>query len=77
LLLKLGAHFGFVGKPIPDFLIPVQVSFEIGFEGGVGVDRSKMRREELQIEAPACRKPRGCRCVAKMTNIEGRRYGER
>jgi len=22
-----------------------QVSFEIGFEGGVGVDRSKMRRE--------------------------------
>jgi len=22
-----------------------QVSFEIGFEGGIGVDRSKMRRE--------------------------------
>jgi len=25
-----------------------QVSFEIGFEGGVGVDRSKMRREGVQ-----------------------------
>jgi len=24
-----------------------QVSFEIGFEGGLGVDRSKMRREEI------------------------------
>jgi len=26
-----------------------QVSFEIGFEGGVGVDRSKMRREGVSI----------------------------
>jgi len=26
------------------------VSFEIGFEGGVGVDRSKMSRRELHIE---------------------------
>jgi len=25
-----------------------QVSFEIGFEGGVGVDRSKTRREGVQ-----------------------------
>jgi len=25
-----------------------QVSFETGFEGGVGVDRSKMRREAVQ-----------------------------
>jgi len=25
------------------------VSFEIGFEGGVGVDRSKMRREGVAI----------------------------
>jgi len=24
------------------------VSFEIGFEGGVGVDRSKIRREGIQ-----------------------------
>jgi len=39
-----------------------QVSFEIGFEGGVGVDRSKIRREgEFQIEGPICRKPREAR----------------
>jgi len=40
-----------------------QVSFEIGFEGSVGVDRSKMRREEFQIQWPACRKPREARAI--------------
>jgi len=40
-----------------------QVSFEIAFEGGVGVDRSKMRREEFQIEGPVCRKPREARAI--------------
>jgi len=49
-----------------------QVTFKIGFEGGVGVDRSKMRREGVPSEADVL----GCRCVAKMTNIEGKRYGE-
>jgi len=28
------------------------VSFEIGFEGGVGVDRSKMRREGVPNSMP-------------------------
>jgi len=79
-----------------------QVSFEIGFEGGVGVDRSKIRREGVPNREASMSKtmPRGesnlgmrlgekieegvvkltcwgtCRCVAKMTNIEGKRYGE-
>jgi len=39
-----------------------QVTFEIRLEGGVGVDRSKMRRE-FQIEGPACRKPREARAI--------------
>jgi len=39
-----------------------QVSFEIGFEGSVGVDRSKMRRE-FQIEQPVNRKPREARAI--------------
>jgi len=41
-----------------------QVSFEIGFEGGVGVDRSKMRREGVPNRgAAACRKPREARGI--------------
>jgi len=39
-----------------------QVSFEIGFEGSVGVNRSKMRRE-FQTEGPVCRKPREARAI--------------
>jgi len=68
------------------------VSFEIGFEGGVGVDRSKMRREGVpNREASMPKTTRGesnlgtrlgekieggGRCVANMTNTEGKRYGE-
>jgi len=43
-----------------------QVSLEIGFEGGVGVDKSKMRRpREFQIVGPmsVCRKPREARAI--------------
>jgi len=39
------------------------MSFEIGFEGGVGVDISKMRRERVQIVGPGCRKPQQARAV--------------
>jgi len=77
-----------------------QVSFEIGFQGSVGVDRSKMRREGVPnrgaIIMPKCTRGEsnlGTRLgekiagggakltcwgvgVAKMTNIEGKRYGE-
>jgi len=80
-----------------------QVSFEIRFEGGVGVDRSKMRRERVpnrgvsmpkttrgesdlgtmlgeKTEGGGAKLTCWCvgvyRCVATMTNIEGKRYGE-
>jgi len=39
------------------------VSFEIGFGGGVSADRFKMRREEFQMEGPACPKPREARAI--------------
>jgi len=74
------------------------VSFEIGFEGGVVVDRYKMRREGVPNRGSSMPKTTtgesnldtrlgekiegggakltcwGCRCVAKMTNIEGKHY---
>jgi len=40
-----------------------QLSFEIGFESGVGVDRSKMRREGVPIMGPVCRKPQEARAI--------------
>ena len=39
------------------------MSFEIGFEGNVSVDRSKMRREGIPNKRPACRKPREARAM--------------
>jgi len=70
-----------------------QVIFEIGFEGGVGVDRSKMRMKGVpNIRASMLKTTRdesnlgtrmgektdggGGRYVSKLTNIEGKSYGE-
>jgi len=78
-----------------DCVVRGQKCLQIEFEGGVGVDKSKMRTEGVPNRGASMPKTTrsesnlgtrlgekieggvlGCWCVAKMSNIEGKRYGE-